>query len=274
MTSELAVTERAAAGRNGAFPTRFPIGATCALIVGCLLIPACWNLGLACAPRLQRFYLRTYFTTLRDSYFGQRRSALMGGRKPVVIGTYSVLFDGSNLAVQQALDERPENIHEGTIQADPVVLHDWLQKTVYAGSAATVFRLPVTFVVLMFGGLLVAGWEVDKRRRAKGRDGVHRRGTQLVSWQRFNRQVLRQTWWRKGLKPGIQLRVGRRGEYVTIPRELESYHFNFIGTTGMGKTTLLRELAYQIKARGEVMVVYDPKQEFYKEFFEDGGLGG
>jgi type IV secretory pathway TraG/TraD family ATPase VirD4 len=42
---------------------------------------------------------------------------------------------------------------------------------------------------------------------------------------------------------------------------------NIFGATGRGKSTLIRELLYQLEARGETAVVHDPKREFFREFY-------
>ena len=68
--------------------------------------------------------------------------------------------------------------------------------------------------------------------------------------------------------PGISFRVGRLARAV-ISEELLAYHLNIFGATGMGKSTLIRELLYQIEARGETAVVHDPKREFFREFYDE-----
>ena len=67
--------------------------------------------------------------------------------------------------------------------------------------------------------------------------------------------------------PGISFRVGRFARAV-ISEELLAYHLNIFGGTGRGKSTLIRELLYQIEARGETAVVHDPKREFFREFYD------
>ena len=66
--------------------------------------------------------------------------------------------------------------------------------------------------------------------------------------------------------PGVSFRVGRIARAV-ISEELLPYHLNIFGATGRGKSTLIRELLYQIEARGETAVVHDPKREFFREFY-------
>jgi hypothetical protein len=73
--------------------------------------------------------------------------------------------------------------------------------------------------------------------------------------------------WPRAEGPGISLRVGRLA-VAAISEELLAYHLNIFGGTGRGKSTLIRELLYQIEARGETAVVHDPKREFFREFYK------
>jgi hypothetical protein len=57
---------------------------------------------------------------------------------------------------------------------------------------------------------------------------------------------------------------------VVVSEELLSYHLNIFGSTGRGKSTLMRNLIQQIRARGETFVIHDPKREFYREFYRPG----
>ncbi|NML96135.1 type IV secretion system DNA-binding domain-containing protein [Novosphingobium olei] len=59
------------------------------------------------------------------------------------------------------------------------------------------------------------------------------------------------------------LRIGP----VPIPRGIETRHFAFLGTTGSGKTTVLRQLLDRIEARGEAALVYDTSGEFIAHYY-------
>jgi hypothetical protein len=50
------------------------------------------------------------------------------------------------------------------------------------------------------------------------------------------------------------LEIGR----IAVPTAIETRHFAMIGTTGSGKTTVLRQTLDCIEARGEAAIVYDP----------------
>ena len=179
---------------------------------------------------------------------------------------YLAVLNGQNLAVQKSVDAHLKTLHQELITANPQAFHLWMQKWVYDGSAMQgMFRWEMlgsfaTFLVLVGLGLW---WDLNRRKHA--RDGEHIRGTELLSWREFNREVLSA----KGATPGVSFTVGALGQKATIPRELEPYHFNIFGSTGMGKSTLIRELLYQIESRGDVAVVYDTKGEYRDEFFSE-----
>ena len=54
---------------------------------------------------------------------------------------------------------------------------------------------------------------------------------------------------------------------VAIPPRLETRHMAMIGTTGSGKTTVLRQMLDGIEARGEAALVYDTSGEFIAHYF-------
>ena len=59
------------------------------------------------------------------------------------------------------------------------------------------------------------------------------------------------------------LRIGP----VPVPRRIETRHFAFLGTTGSGKTTALRQMLDGIERRGEAALVYDTSGEFIAQYY-------
>ncbi len=59
------------------------------------------------------------------------------------------------------------------------------------------------------------------------------------------------------------LAIGR----IPFPRRLETRHLAMVGTTGSGKTTVLRQLLDGIAARGEAALVYDTSGEFIAHYY-------
>lgn len=54
---------------------------------------------------------------------------------------------------------------------------------------------------------------------------------------------------------------------VPVPRRIETRHFAFLGTTGSGKTTALRQMLDGIERRGEAALVYDTSGEFIAHYY-------
>jgi type IV secretory pathway TraG/TraD family ATPase VirD4 len=100
------------------------------------------------------------------------------------------------------------------------------------------------------------------------------RGPRLISRWRFNRHT-------KG--NGLRFRItnqrnlfewvlGEKAKDLAIKRDREAHHIQIAGDTGSGKSTLVRQVVYQIAARNEVAIIFDPDREYIREFFrEDRG---
>jgi type IV secretory pathway TraG/TraD family ATPase VirD4 len=56
---------------------------------------------------------------------------------------------------------------------------------------------------------------------------------------------------------------------LRIRREREAHHIQIAGDTGSGKSTLVRDVLYQVEGRGETAIVFDPDREYIQEFFDD-----
>ncbi len=68
------------------------------------------------------------------------------------------------------------------------------------------------------------------------------------------------------------LQPGESGRDLVIKRDREAHHIQIAGDTGSGKSTLVRQIVYQIAARNEVAIIFDPDREYIREFFrEDRG---
>ena len=52
-----------------------------------------------------------------------------------------------------------------------------------------------------------------------------------------------------------------------FPRSIEDNHFLFMGDSGSGKSSLIRQVLAQIAERGETAIVYDPALEYTGQFY-------
>ena len=111
------------------------------------------------------------------------------------------------------------------------------------------------------GGLLGLGlcfgfavWMRDRGRKAALDKIIC--GTEIVTERQLRRLTKRAT-------NEASLRIATVG----IPEWLECRHFAIMGTTGSGKTTVLRQMLDKVEARGEPAVVYDTSGEFIAHYY-------
>jgi hypothetical protein len=106
-------------------------------------------------------------------------------------------------------------------------------------------------------GVLVS-WGIGRTMKKQGRSGLGDRvlgGTRIVA----ERALAKLT----ASSDVSALRIGT----VALPPAIETRHFALIGTTGSGKTTVLRQMLDGIEARGEAALVYDTSGEFVAHYY-------
>src|SRR5947208_6272332 len=140
-------------------------------------------------------------------------------------------------------------------------LHAWLGHWIYAETS-----LPGLFATPLYCGLVALGVQLpfsirkDIRRRKELRYGRRLKGPMLVAARQFTKAV-------GGDGIGITTNDDKRP--LRIPRNAENKHFLLVGDTGSGKSSVIRQMLYQVAARGESAIVYDPACEFVKQFYND-----
>lgn len=102
--------------------------------------------------------------------------------------------------------------------------------------------------------LALAYWMRDSGRKA-AQDRVIA-GTEIVT-ERALRKLTRRVTDQRSLRIAA----------VGIPNNLETRHFAFLGTTGAGKTTVLRQMLDKVEVRGEPALVYDTSGEFVAHYY-------
>jgi hypothetical protein len=132
---------------------------------------------------------------------------------------------------------------------DPIWIRCWEDlkaMAILGGVAGGLFGLGLCF------GLAI--WMRDRGRKAALDKYIA--GTQIVT----ERQLRRLT---KAATLDQSIRIATVG----IPEWLECRHFAFLGTTGAGKTTVLRQMLDMVEARGEPALVYDTSGEFIAHYY-------
>jgi hypothetical protein len=106
-----------------------------------------------------------------------------------------------------------------------------------------------------FGLCFVLGWFMRESGSRAGADRIIS-GSAIVSERR-----LRQLTSRAANAASLHIAT------VPIPNVFECRHFALLGTTGSGKTTVLREMLDAIESRGESALVYDTSGEFIANYY-------
>jgi type IV secretory pathway TraG/TraD family ATPase VirD4 len=142
------------------------------------------------------------------------------------------------------------------------VLHAWIAHWIYGDvSLFDLFKMQLLFGLVAFALELPISITKDIRRRKEMKYGRRLKGPVLVTPKQFNKAV-------QG--SGIGLKVDQCKEMLRVPSRAEDQHFEIIGDTGSGKTTIIMQMLRQIQARKHSVILYDPACEFIERFYDEG----
>jgi len=140
-------------------------------------------------------------------------------------------------------------------------LHTWLGHWIYADtSLSALFSVPLYWGVVALVLQLPFSLRTDIKRRKELRYGRRLKGPVLVTARQFTKAVA---------GDGIGITTNDDKRPLRIPRNAENKHFLLVGDTGSGKSSIIRQMLYQVAARGESAIVYDPACEFVKQFYNN-----
>jgi hypothetical protein len=224
-------------------------------------------------PPLERYYLPYYL-----------RTETVGNLHPV--GTYQLIFVFSGKSARPALDADVQTGLTPSVVGKPLslelsdqarshgfrslfrelprrhsnkALHAWIAHWIYGDRPLwTLFLGPLLWGVPVFAVLLVLAIPKDIRRLKNLRYGRRLKGPILVDAKGFNKAI-------EG--DGIGISTTRVKRPLGIPRDAENKHFLIVGDTGSGKSSIIRQMLFQVEKRGECAIVYDPACEFVKQFY-------
>src|SRR5947199_942456 len=126
--------------------------------------------------------------------------------------------------------------------------------------------LPGLFATPFYCGLVAFAVQLpfsirkDIRRIKDLRYGRRLKGPVLVNGRQFTKAVAGN---------GIGITTNDSKLPLRIPRDAENKHFLIVGDTGSGKSSIIRQMLYQVDARGDSAIVYDPACEFVKQFYNE-----
>lgn len=138
-------------------------------------------------------------------------------------------------------------------------LHAWLAHWIYGDvSLLDLFKMQLLFGLAAFVLQLPFSIRKDIARIRMLRYGRRLKGPVLVNAKEFTNAVAGN---------GIGITTNDFKLPLRIPRDAENKHFLIVGDTGTGKSSIIRQLLYQVDARGDAAIVYDPACEFVKQFY-------
>ncbi len=111
--------------------------------------------------------------------------------------------------------------------------------------------------LIMAGALALAMLAATRRRRGTGE--AHKRGVLVRRGAAAQRRARR----RRQRDPRLLTLAG-----IAIPASDETKHFKIVGTTGTGKSTVIRELLAAALARGDRALIADPDGGYRRRFFD------
>jgi hypothetical protein len=140
-------------------------------------------------------------------------------------------------------------------------LHTWITHWIYADTSPSgIFATPLYCGILALIVQLPFSIRKDIRRRKELRYGRRLKGPILVSPRQFTNAVA---------GDGIGITTNDDSRPLRVPRNAENKHFLVVGDTGSGKSSIIRQMLYQVADRGDSAIVYDPACEFVKQFYDE-----
>jgi type IV secretory pathway TraG/TraD family ATPase VirD4 len=139
-------------------------------------------------------------------------------------------------------------------------IHAWFAHWIYANVPLfNFFGMQLLFGLVTFVLQLPFSLPKDIKRIRQMRYGRRLKGPVLVDAKSFNKAVT---------GTGIGITTNDSKLPLRIPRDAENKHFLIVGDTGTGKSSVIRQMLYQVDARGDSAIVYDPACEFVKQFYD------
>lgn len=184
-------------------------------------------------------------------------SDLQPGLTPQMVGK-ALPFQLSPAALQQGprlLWREPPRVYQNQ------ALHAYLAQWIYGGATPLdLFETPLLWGALALVLELPFSLRKDIRRRRQLRYGRRLKGPLLVSGSEFSKALG---------GDGIGLVVDGEKKPLRIPRAAENKHILTVGDTGAGKSTIIRQILFQVAERGHGAIVYDPACEFIQQFYDE-----
>jgi type IV secretory pathway TraG/TraD family ATPase VirD4 len=136
---------------------------------------------------------------------------------------------------------------------------NWILGTFLKLQLSGVYRDLVSIVIIMLGGFVGGMYWAARGQPLKA---MHGRGAVVFDGAEAQRHARRLN---SNAKRGAAAPLTIAG--IAIPPDDETKHFKFMGTTGAGKSTAMRELLDGALKRGDRAVIADPDGAFLSRFY-------
>jgi len=278
------------------WPTFRPVWRNALFTFALLLCPTIFWIQLHFAlNEAQQFYLRDF-----------TRSYIVGGIRQQSVGHYEFLNAVLNNGAERIAF--PEEFCQGIgsdgtpvlaatelAQAHHIKQFHWIAKTIsnrYVHAVLETWIYPNVHWRRMAEGAVVCGFSVfilglpgalsmDKKRLTSLKRGRRIEGPEMINCDQFWRRQIVKNGFRYHLPTGLvytlitDKRVWFSGfnkcmEHLQIRKEHEREHAIYLADTGKGKSLLLKQNLWQITARKEAAIVYDPGAQFLPAFYDPG----
>ncbi len=138
-------------------------------------------------------------------------------------------------------------------------IHAWIGHWIYGDVPLYgLFKMQLWFGLAAFVLQLPFSIRKNIARIRQLRYGRRLKGPVLVNAKGFTKAVT---------GDGIGITTNDSKRPLRIPRDAENKHFLIVGDTGSGKSSIIRQMLYQVDTRGDSAIVYDPACEFVKQFY-------
>lgn len=237
---------------------------------------------------LRKAYTTEYVRASVGSMFNQHgryQLLYLGGGKraarPVLPADFvkgkTLLPGGDSVPVMLATATRAQGydfFHRAAAASyNDATMYAWLRRNIFADqNLISTYAWPLEETLFVLALSLCFAVPKDIHRLKQLKYGRLLKGPVMLTAEGFNKAV-------KGDGIGITTTDVKRSfgipnpaasrQVLCIPKANEAQHFEIIGDTGSGKTTLILQMLQQIMSRGDAAIIYDPACEFVKRFYNE-----
>jgi len=251
------------------WPRRLPAWRAAGLFVALALGAGLVWLRVRTAPALEHFYFGEY---AKSEVFGDFSGPRLSNKPRDSRKPFAVVFVGKYPANESLFDQPNGPVTVKILMLDPKAFHTWIKGAIYFGTSIQEWLLwQVVGTGILAVLLLIGGAYLDREHDREARNGRHIRGPRLVSRWQFNRETQGDglAIWTVDRRNPLELVRGKMAKALRIRREVEAHHVQIAGDAGSGKSSIIRQILYQVEQMGETAIVFDPDREYVREFHDE-----